>query len=157
MSGELRISNENNRFRLTNEAICLIKSIIDIPYNVDINGRLAIIRNAEINILTANIPERDKEYPLIAAAIAKSSTIYWENERQNPSSPWLVFAPSPVEDVVTALADIDGGIDGAEDAYRESRDAGGNVFVSVLRGVRGAIKGAVASSTSARTILRLFS
>lgn len=132
--------------KITKEGICFINDIQNISPDFDFPTTLKVLTNIEANILTSEMTEQDKQFPLICVAVAKSSVEYWIKQINDPKSAWIPFVGDPKafrwpwrSDANGAVA---GGIGGAIGG------AVGGLGGVLIGGLLGAIGGAIGASVA---------
>jgi len=132
--------------KITKEGICFINDIQNISPDFDFPTTLKVLTNIEANILTSEMTEQEKQFPLICVAVAKSSVEYWIKQINDPKSAWIPFVGDPKafrwpwrSDANGAVA---GGIGGAIGG------AVGGLGGVLIGGLLGAIGGAIGASVA---------
>ncbi len=132
--------------KISKEGVCFINDIQNISPDFDLQTTLKVLTNIESNILTSEMTEQEKQFPLICVAVAKSSVEYWIKQINDPKSAWIPFVGEPKafrwpwrSDANGAVA---GGIGGAIGG------AVGGVGGVLIGGLLGAIGGAIGASVA---------
>lgn len=132
--------------KISKEGVCFINDIQNISPDFDFPTTLKVLTNIESNILTSEMTEQEKQFPLICVAVAKSSVEYWIKQINDPKSAWIPFVGDPKafrwpwrSDANGAVA---GGIGGAIGG------AVGGLGGVLIGGLLGAIGGAIGSSVA---------
>lgn len=132
--------------KISKEGICFINDIQNISPDFDFPTTLKVLTNIESNILTSEMTEQEKQFPLICVAVAKSSVEYWIKQINDPKSAWIPFVGDPKafrwpwrSDANGAVA---GGIGGAIGG------AVGGLGGVLIGGLLGAIGGAIGASVA---------
>lgn len=77
--------------KVTKEGRCFINDILNVSEDYDYPTALKVVENIELNILTSEMTQEERQYPLIMVAIAKSSIEYWIKQINDKKSPWIPF------------------------------------------------------------------
>ena len=99
--------------KISNEALCYIKEILNISNDFDYITTLKVLLNIEANILNSELTEQERELPLVSVAVAKSSVEYWIIQINETESLWTPFVGDPVEFAWPWKSDAKGAISGA--------------------------------------------
>ncbi len=99
--------------KISNEAWCYIKEILNISNDFDYITTLKVLLNIEANILNSELTEQERELPLVSVAVAKSSVEYWIIQINETESLWTPFVGDPVEFAWPWKSDAKGAISGA--------------------------------------------
>lgn len=126
--------------KISKEAMCFIKEILNISDDFDYNTTFKVLKNIEANILTSEMTEREKEFPLVCVAVAKSSVEYWIKQINDPKSLWTPFVGEPKAFSWPWKSDARGAISGVIGGLP------GGVVGSLVGGVLGAIGASVADA-----------
>lgn len=126
--------------KISKEAVCFMKSILDVSEDFDYPTTLKIVENIESNILMSDMTQEERSYPLLMVAVSKSSINYWIEQINDKKSPWIPFVgddlarlkwPWKQDGLGAAGGAITGGVSGG-----------------LIGGVIGAIGGAVGYSVA---------
>ncbi|MBV6462402.1 MAG: hypothetical protein HJHJAOHD_02551 [Flavobacteriales bacterium] len=132
--------------KISKEGICFINDIQNISPDFDLPTTLKVLTNIEANILTSEMTEQEKQFPLICVGVAISSVGYWIKQINDQKSLWIPFVGEPSafrwpwkKDAEGAIA---GGIGGAVGG------AVGGLGGVLIGGLLGAIGGAIGASVA---------
>jgi len=132
--------------KISKEGVYFINDIQNISPDFDFPTTLKVLTNIESNILTSEMTEQEKQFPLICVSVAKSSVEYWIKQINDPKSAWIPFVGDPKafrwpwrSDANGAVA---GGIGGAIGGVL------GGIGGVLIGGLLGAIGGAIGTSVA---------
>lgn len=132
--------------KISKEGICFINEIQNISPDFDFPTTLKVLTNIESNILTSEMTEQEKQFPLICVAVAKSSVEYWIKQINDPKSLWTPFVGDPKAFKWPWKSDANGAVAGAIGGAIGGVVGGlGGVLIG---GLLGAIGGAIGASVA---------
>ncbi|MCC7333222.1 MAG: hypothetical protein IT232_11520 [Flavobacteriales bacterium] len=132
--------------KISKEGICFINEIQNISPDFDFPTTLKVLTNIESNILTSEMTEQEKQFPLICVAVAKSSVEYWIKQINDPKSLWIPFVGDPKAFKWPWKSDANGAVAGAIGGAIGGVVGGlGGVLIG---GLLGAIGGAIGASVA---------
>lgn len=131
--------------KISSEQVRILNEIINIPPSISNSDIKIYLEDIEFRILTSNITREEKSYPLLVTAVSKYSNLYWNEQVNNPESPWQPFFPSnPSVHLKQWLkADAQGAFEGGLAAGLYTWWTGGGILVAAGAG---ALAGGIASS-----------
>lgn len=132
--------------KVSKEGVCFINDIQNISPDFDYQTTLKVLNNIETNILSSDMSEQEKQFPLLSVAVAKSSVEYWIKQINNPKSAWTPFVGDPKAFKWPWKSDANGAVAGAIGGAIGGALGGiGGVLVG---GLLGAIGGAIGASVA---------
>lgn len=120
--------------KVSKEGVCFINDIQNISPDFDYPTTLKVLNNIETNILSSDMTEQEKQFPLLSVAVAKSSVEYWIKQINDPKSAWIPFVGDPKAFRWPLRSDANGAVSGG---------IGG-----AIGGLLGAIGGAIGASVA---------
>lgn len=128
------------------ESICYLNEIQKISEDFDYPTTLKILKNIEMNILSSDMTEEERQYPLLNVGVAIASVKYWIAQIADAKSPWIPFTGPPAAFKWPWRSDANGAIAGGiGGAVGGSLGGPGGILVG---GILGAIGGAIGASVA---------
>jgi hypothetical protein len=109
--------------------------------------KVTIEKIIEENILFSEIPQDEKQYPLLSASVAKLSIEYWITQIEEPKSAWTPFVGDPKAFAWPWKSDANGAVAGAIGGAIAGSPALGGPGI-LVGGLVGAVGGAIGASVA---------
>jgi hypothetical protein len=133
--------------KLSKRARCFIEDINNVSDEFDFETALKVVKNIEENILFSEIPQDEKQYPLLSASVAKLSIEYWIKQIEEPKSAWTPFVGDPKAFAWPWKSDANGAVAGAIGGAIAGSPALGGPGI-LVGGLVGAVGGAIGASVA---------